>query len=122
MQKGRSAARGTKRVATRDNATRGLEGLRVEYRTAFEAAVRRGTSAAALKNYRRFMSGLDDLQKEQLERTRKVEAATQARRGEWIGAHQRVQGIESVEASLARELALARRRQEQRDLDESNRR
>lgn len=100
----------------------GLDGLRTEYRTRFEAAVRAGTSASTLKNYRRFINSLDDLRGEQQERTRKVEAAEDARRSEWIGAHQRTQGIENIEQTLAAELAVTAARQAQRDLDEAGRR
>lgn len=100
----------------------GLDGLRTEYKSRFDAAVRAGTSASTLKNYRRFMNGLDDLRREQQERTHRVEAAQSARLSEWIGAHQRTQGIENIEQTLAEELALTKARQAQRELDDTGRR
>ncbi len=99
----------------------GLDGLREEYRTQIEAVGKRGASAATLKNYRRFMTGLDELRSEQSDRTSKVEAVSEVRRKEWIGAHQRAQGISKLEEKLTDDLADQVRREEQRALDEARR-
>jgi flagellar export protein FliJ len=121
----RHAARLREAIAAMEREQRqldGLDSLRLEYQSRFEAAAGSVASAAVLKNFRRFMTSLELLRKEQGDRTARVQAAGEARRQEWIGARQRVQGIENLDERLRTDIQEAERRHAQRALDEARRR
>jgi len=95
-----------------------LDALRVEYRDQLSSAAETGVSGAQLKNWRRFMHGLDELRREQQERTARTAAAQDLRKGDWLAGHRRVRGFESLDEKLKADGRAAEARSEQKRMDD----
>ena len=95
-----------------------LDALRVEYRNQLSTATEAGVSGAELKNWRRFIHGLDELRREQRERTERTADAQALRKEDWLAGHRRVRGFETLEQKLEAHGREAEARSEQKRMDE----
>jgi flagellar export protein FliJ len=95
-----------------------LDQLRVEYREQLSSAAESGVSGAALKNWRRFIHGLDELRNEQHERARRTAQAKDLRNDDWLAGHRRVRGFETLDEKLKADVRDAEARSEQKRMDE----
>lgn len=95
-----------------------IDGLRTEYRERLSSEGTRGVTGAALKNWRRFMQGLEELRREQSARSERSGRARDLRHEAWLAQHQRVKGLESFDERLVDERDQARARAEQKRLDD----
>ena len=95
-----------------------IEGIKAEYQKGLGDAGRNGASAQDMKNWARFVRNLDAVHTEQLERAQRASRARDTHRDAWLDQHRRVKGFETLNERLADARDAARRRDEQRAMDE----
>jgi flagellar export protein FliJ len=95
-----------------------LDGVRGEYRDGLADSQRQGIAATALKNWQRFMRGLDRAHVEQSGRVAKANEVRDARHGEWLAVYRRVKGFEKVADGLRAAARAAAARLERKEMDE----
>jgi len=95
-----------------------LDQLRGEYREQLASAAENGVSGAELKNWRRFINGLDELRREQQVRAERTAQAKDLRKDDWLNGHRRVRGFETLDEKLKANGREAEARGEQKRMDE----
>jgi flagellar export protein FliJ len=95
-----------------------LEDVRDEYREGLAESQSRGIAATALKNWRRFMHGLDRAHVEQTSRVARADEVREARHGEWLTVRRRVKGFEHLADGLRTAARKAADRIERKVMDE----
>jgi len=95
-----------------------IEGIKAEYQKGLGDAGRIGASAQDMKNWARFVRNLDAVHAEQVERARRASQARDTHRDAWLDQHRRVKGIERLNERLVDDRDVARRRADQRTMDE----
>jgi flagellar export protein FliJ len=95
-----------------------LDNVRSEYREELAGAQSGGIAATALKNWRRFMHGLDRAHVEQTTRVARADEVREARHGEWLVVRRRVKGFEHLADGLKEAARKAADRIERKLMDE----
>lgn len=105
-------------VSTERTRLEQLDDVRGEYREGLAGAQTRGIAATALKNWRRFMHGLDRAHVEQTSRVARADEVRTTRHGEWLAVHRRVKGFEHLADGLRAAARKAADRIERKLMDE----